>query len=117
MARRRQRMPATPILTRSDRRVTAYCLVAALCALSATTGAAAEPTLTAHLDTARITLGDPLRLRLVVDRDAEQKTLFPDLDDGQLAPFSVHSSTAATTIAFVLSRNRPPRRPSSTLPM
>ncbi len=109
MARRRQRMPATPILTRSDRRVTAYCLVAALCALSATTGAAAEPTLTAHLDTARITLGDPLRLRLVVDRDAEQKTLFPDLDDDQLAPFSVHSSMAATTTDLGQARRRDER--------
>jgi hypothetical protein len=39
---------------------------------------AAKPTLTARLDTAQITLGDPLHLRLIVDRDAGQRTLFSD---------------------------------------
>jgi hypothetical protein len=66
---------------------------------------AAKPTLTARLDTAQITLGDPLHLRLIVDRDAGQRTLFPDLDE-QLAPFVVRSMWAAETTDLGASRQR-----------
>ncbi|HCL30060.1 MAG TPA: hypothetical protein DIC52_16690 [Candidatus Latescibacteria bacterium] len=58
---------------------------------------AAKPTLTARLDTAQITLGDPLHLRLIVDRDAGQRTLFPDLDE-QLAPFVVRSNDEGNSL-------------------
>ena len=68
----------------------------ALLVLWATAVLASGPTLTASLDTTRITLGDPLHLRLAVDRDEGQQTLFPEPDD-ELAPFSVHSTTPATT--------------------
>ena len=102
-------MAATPILPRHNRRdnACAQFLAAALWAVSASAGAA-EPTLTARLDTTRITLGDPLQLRLVVDRDIEQRTVFPDVDE-QLAPFSVLSSTAITTTDLGGARQRDER--------
>jgi hypothetical protein len=67
-----------------------------------------QPTLTARLDTTRITLGDPLHLRLTVGRDAGQRTLFPDLDE-QLAPFAVRSMSAAKTTDLGANRRRDER--------
>ncbi len=80
----------------------------ALLVLWATAVLASGPTLTASLDTTRITLGDPLHLRLAVDRDEGQQTLFPEPDD-ELAPCSVHSTTPATTTDLPGGRQRDER--------
>ena len=81
----------------------------ALCCLWATVAAgASEPVLTARLDTASATLGDPLHLRLAVDRDADARTLFPDFDD-QLAPFVVRSAVTASVTDLGSGRQRDER--------
>ena len=78
---RHRRMAQTPILRRHNKRqanTVTRRLAAALLCMWVQGAEAAKPTLTAPLDTAQITLGDPLHLRLIVDRDAGQRTLFPD---------------------------------------
>ncbi len=91
-------MVQTSILLRRNRRDSAgkkRLALVALCCLWATVDAgASEPALTARLNTVSATLGDPLLLRLTVDRDTDARTLFPNLA-GQLDPFVVHSAAAA----------------------
>ena len=83
--------------------------VVTLCFLWGTRVAgAAEPALTATLDTARATLGDLLHLRLIVDRDVGERTLFPDLAE-QLAPFEVRSATKPRTTSLGVGRQRDER--------
>jgi hypothetical protein len=77
-------------------------------ALSAVSAGAAETGLTASLDTTHATLGDPLHLRLIVDRDASARTLFRDLTE-QLAPFVVHSASTPRTTNLGQGRQRDER--------
>lgn len=81
----------TPILLRRPRLAVAGRLITlALCWAAAADAAA--PELSVRLDTTRITLGDPLRLHVRVERDAGDRTLFPDLDK-ELEPFVVHRAS------------------------
>jgi hypothetical protein len=98
----------TPTLPRRTRgRPGNKCLaVVALCFLTRVVDAA-EPALTTILDTTHATLGDPLHLRLVVDRDADEQTLFPDLVD--VAPFEVRSATEPRSTSIGAGRQRDER--------
>lgn len=70
-----------------------FALAAQVCLVSASQGAQ----LSATLDTAVVTLGDPFRLRLTVERSADQSSLFPDPGE-TLGPYAVHSVAPPTTI-------------------
>lgn len=57
----------------------------------------ATPVLTAQLDTGTITLGDPIRLRVRVERDAGDRTLFPELEEEALAPLVPRRASSVRT--------------------
>lgn len=57
----------------------------------------ATPALTARLDTDAVTLGDPIRLQLRVERDAGDRTQFPQLDANALLPLVPRSASAVRT--------------------
>lgn len=89
-------MRAGPLTKSTFRR---YCAmaVAAIVVLVQPAVGVAEPLLQAGLDSSVVTLGEPIHLRLVVERDASSRVVFPQLED-ELGELTVRAqSTVRTT--------------------
>ena len=76
----------------------ALLLAAVLLAAAGSAARAGAPRLEAEVSAAEVRLGDPVSLRLRVERPASSRSLFPELPE-QLGPWVVRSRSAPTTRA------------------
>lgn len=76
----------------------ALLLAAVLLAAAGSASHAGAPRLEAEVSAAEVRLGDPVSLRLRVERPASSRSLFPELPE-QLGPWVVRSRSAPTTRA------------------